>query len=97
MKNIFLIPALVASGIGLSACEGVSLLGKFQEYQAKGETYAAKGLSEVVVYRCGTMSDAQRRNLLDSVNNDLAAKGNAARAVALDCDGDGQPDLAQAE
>ena len=87
--KLLVIPALLFLG----ACEGgVSLLGKFKEYQSKGETYAAKGLSEVVTYRCTTMSELERANLLDSVNNDLAAKGSLARASALDCDGDGQPD-----
>ena len=85
------IPVILA--FGLSACEGASLLGKFQELQQKGESYAAQGLSEVVVYRCGTMTDEQRKHLLDEVNADLQAKGSQARASSLDCDGSGTPDF----
>ena len=86
------IPVILA--FGLSACEGASLLGKFQELQAKGEEkYLAPAASEVVSYRCGTMSVEQRRNLLNAINDDLAAKGSQARASSLDCDGSGTPDF----
>ena len=84
--------ALFGAALTLAACENTSLLGKFQDLQQKGETHAAKGVAEVVVYRCGTMNDARRAHLLDQVNQQLAAKGSNARAVALDCNGDGQPD-----
>ena len=87
------IPVLMISAIALSACGNKSLLGKFQELQQKGETYAAKGLSETVVYRCSTMSVDQRKHLLDEVNADLQAKGSPARASSLDCDGSGTPDF----
>ncbi|MDJ0513096.1 MAG: hypothetical protein QNJ62_06600 [Methyloceanibacter sp.] len=85
------IPIFLA--LALSACGNTSLLGKFQDLQAKGEKHAAKGLSEVLVYRCGTMSVAQRQNLVNAINADLTAKGNPAQAKAADCDGDGNSDF----
>lgn len=80
---------VIALGL-LTACEGTSLVAKFKEYQAKGETIAARGLAEIVVYRCSLMSPDERQNLAVALNREL---GGAHRVSALDCDADGAPDF----
>ena len=92
MKTIT-IAALFGVATVLSACGNTSLLSKFQDLQAKGEVHAAKGLSEVLVYRCKTMTVAQRENLVNAVNGDLLKKNEVAQAKAADCDGDGVSDF----
>ena len=89
------VPAIFRRAVrsATAACGDASLLSKFQELQAKGETHAAKGLSEVLAYRCGTMTVAQRQNLVNAVNGDLLKKNEVAQAKAADCDGDGLSDF----
>lgn len=74
----------------LSACAGGSMVAKFKEYQAKGETVAAKGLAEIVVYRCQLMSPAERQNLAAALDEEL---GGLHKVSALDCDANGEPDF----
>ncbi len=74
----------------LTACDGTSLVAKFKDYQARGETVAARGLAEIVVYRCSLMSAEERKNLAAAMNAELAG---AHRVSALDCDADGVPDF----
>lgn len=40
-----------------------------------------------------TRAPAARRSYRDAVNNELAGMGLAYRVLALDCDGNGQPDF----
>lgn len=77
----------------LPACEGSSLVGKFQEYRALGEDKLAPAMSEVVIFRCGSLSLQERTRLAEKINAANAAKGSAARVSALDCDGDSEPDF----
>lgn len=86
-----LLPALLL-GL-LTACDGGSLVAKFKDYQARGEAVAARGLAEIVVYRCSLMSAEERKNLAEALNDELAG---AHRVSALDCDADGEPDFSVA-
>lgn len=58
----------------------------------KGRLIAAEGAARAVLLECG-LSDQQRRKNLQAINGWLMAEGYAHRATALDCDGDGIPDL----
>lgn len=86
-----LLPILLATS--LASCAGQSMVGKFKDLQSKGEDKAAPAVAEVVEYRCAFMSEQDRANLLARVNAELTARSSSARATALDCDGDGAPDL----
>ena len=58
----------------------------------RGRLVAAEGVGRAAVVECG-LSDDQRRKNLDAINGWLIAEGYAIRAVPIDCDGDGIPDL----
>jgi hypothetical protein len=56
-----------------------------REFAGKGAAIAAEG-------ECALSSDQRLANLT-SVNGYLATNGSQVRVLALDCDGDGSPDV----
>lgn len=81
-RKLASISLLIAAGAVLGAC---SLLEPVR-------TYAGKGAAQAVTAEC-SLSPEQRLKNLGSINNELMAMNSPARAVSLDCDGDGTPDL----
>lgn len=62
------------------------------EYLSTARLYAGKGVARAVEGECA-LSTSQRQANVDAINADLSSRGSIARAVALDCDGDGAPDF----
>ena len=58
----------------------------------QAQMYGAKGAARAVVAEC-TLSPMTRQSNLDAINSALSDLGSVAQASALDCDGDGNPDL----
>lgn len=82
MTSRFFATAAVAVLLALPACS----------YFEEGRLIAAQAAATAVRIECG-FSDAERSKNLNAVNAWLNADGLDHRAVALDCDGDGTPDL----
>lgn len=76
---------LIGAGTILAILAGCTFLDK-------GRLIAAEGVGRAAVIECG-LSDGQRKKNLDAINGWLIAEGYPHRAVAIDCDGDGFPDL----
>jgi len=77
---------LVAVATALAAVPGCAVV-------EKGRLIAAEGAGRAAALECG-LADTERLKNLDAVNAWLFAEGYPHRATALDCDGDGVPDLA---
>lgn len=58
----------------------------------RGRLIAAEGAARALVVECA-LARAERTKNLTAINAWLAAEGYAHRAVALDCDGSGDPDF----
>lgn len=56
------------------------------------QNYGAQGAARAVMAEC-TLSPLVRQQNLSAVNGALVEQGSAARATALDCDGDGASDF----
>ncbi len=54
--------------------------------------FSGEQVARAVEVECA-LSIAERQRNLEAVNRGLAARGLASKATALDCDGDGAPDL----
>lgn len=70
----------------------LAALGAACAFVDKGRLIAAEGVGRAAVVECG-LSDNERKKNLDAINGWLIAEGYPHRAVAIDCDGDGFPDL----
>ena len=90
MQTIRLLAIVLVAGL-LSACS-TSLIDSAKELGRKGNDYAAKGLVELLAAECAR-DTVQRKDLLTKVNAEAAGKQMKHRAVPMDCDGDGTPDV----
>ena len=81
---------LIAVLFLVSGCAALS------QYIDPAREYAGKGAAVAIEGEC-QLSNKQRLQNLVSVNAALAERGAKAKALSLDCDGDGQPDLLEVQ
>jgi hypothetical protein len=81
---------VLLAAVTLSGCETI---GGILE---PARIFAGRGAATAMVGECA-LSGEQRLANLNSVNAALLEAGSAAKALSLDCDGDGQPDILQVE
>ena len=71
--------------LALAGCAGLMAV------QEKAQDGARAAAVPAIEAEC-KLSAELRRDRLDRINADLAARGSPARVIPIDCDGDGQPD-----
>lgn len=81
MRIVAIAAALFGVATVLSACQ----------YFETAREYAGEGGAYGVTTEC-SLSTAERRKNLDSINKALEEQGSTARVVPFDCDGDGMAD-----
>ncbi len=84
MRNMTALWAIAGALILVAAASGCAQI-------EQGRAYAGEGAGRAILAEC-QLSAGQRRKNLDATNDWLADNGHVARAMALDCDGDGASD-----
>jgi hypothetical protein len=90
IKSFLAVAVVAVAAVTLSGCETI---GGILE---PARILAGRGAATAMVGECA-LSGEQRLANLNSVNAALLEAGSAAKALSLDCDGDGQPDILQVE